>query len=167
MEYPRYTAEDIEISLAGYQLHGPEIKVSKLLGEGNFSYVEGRLLRRRRGQDAKEHDSEGVHRLKLEVNILRQLRHTNIVQFLGVAYVSVVVNGDSQMHYGIVMEKVHHGTLVNVLEVDRDMSLQTKVLIIRDIARGLCRCTTFASMMQRGVAGRTASCTGTLRKICS
>ena len=65
-----------------------------------------------------------------ECNLLSELRHLHIVQFLGICFLP-----DSQLPV-LVMEELHC-SLDDLLENTPDIPLHTKLSVLQDVARGL------------------------------
>ena len=71
-----------------------------------------------------------VDRYYSECNLLSELRHPHVVQFLGICFLP-----DSQLPV-LVMEKLYC-SLDDLLENTADIPLHTKLSILQDVARGL------------------------------
>lgn len=120
--------------LSGALLDGQRVRLTRILGEGNFAVVwKGDFFGPVAVKMPKDLSQEGIRRLKVEGNTLYQLRHPNVVQLLGAAF----VEAPTVMQYSLVMEYMR-GTLESHLETTRHVPWRTKCLFVQDIARGLC-----------------------------
>ena len=112
----------------------------KQLGGGSYGVVEelemdGLVCAGKKIYDALvDPENQGAQRMVdryySECNLLSELRHPHVVQFLGICFLP-----DSQLPV-LVMEKLHC-SLDDLLENTADIPLHTKLSVLQDVARGL------------------------------
>ena len=112
----------------------------KQLGGGSYGVVEelnvdGLVCAGKKIHDALvDQENQGakriVDRYYRECNLLSELRHPHVVQFLGICFLP-----DSQLPV-LVMEELHC-SLDDLLENTPDIPLHTKLSVLQDVARGL------------------------------
>lgn len=110
-----------------------------LLGCGAFGYVKAVKISLTQGDESLEQDfAIKVNKdlntfdyLKQEAQTARKINHPRIVQYLGIA---IEKQGSNEVKIKIVMELMQ-GSLTDLAA--QDLSVQKKLLLLRDIAEGL------------------------------
>ena len=78
-----------------------------------------------------DYDAGIVEKWRTECKLVSQLRHTNIVQFLGIYYVPGVQN------FPVILRELLPGNLHDFLEARSAITLSRKVSVLQDVARAL------------------------------
>ena len=78
-----------------------------------------------------DYDARIVEEWQTECKLVSQLRHSNIVQFLGIYYVPGV------QHFPVILRELLPGSLHDFLEARSAITLSRKVSVLQDVARAL------------------------------